>query len=192
MYKKNFLLGLVFCLYLLQGCAPVIVAAGASAGGVIIYDERSLDTMYHDAEIAQQAQYNIKSDSDLKERSHINIASFNRTVLIVGQVTEPELRAKAYKLVSEVPGIARIHNEITVENLSSAKTRSNDTWITTKVKSALLAEKGLRSAQIKVLTENKTVYLLGLVTQKHADVATNVARSVIGVNKVVRAFEYLQ
>ena len=189
MYKK--LLLLAICLYPFYGCAPVIVAAGASAGGVIVYDERSLDTMYHDAEITQQAQYSINSDPDLKQLSHINVASFNRTVLIVGQVTEPELRTKAYKLVSEVPGITRIHNEITVENLTSAKIRSNDIWITTKVKSALLAEKGLHSAQIKVVTENKTVYLLGLVTQKHADIATNVTRSVMGVNKVVRAFEYL-
>jgi osmotically-inducible protein OsmY len=192
MYKKLFLVVLIICLYPLPGCAPLIVAAGASAGGVVIYDERSLDTMYHDAEITEQAQYTIKSDPDLKKLSHLNVSSFNRTVLIVGQVSQAELRAKAYKLVSEVSGITRIHNAITVENLTSAKTRSNDIWITTKVKSALLAEKGLRSAQIKVVTENKTVYLLGLVTQKNGDIASNVARSVTGVNKVVRAFEYLQ
>ena len=189
----NKLLLLLICLcYPLSGCAPAIVAAGASAGGAVIYDERSLDTMYHDTEITQQAKYNLKSDADLKGLAHINVASFNRTVLMVGQVARPELRAKAYKLVSDVTGIKRIHNEVTVEGLTSTSTRSNDVWITTKVKSAMLTEKGLHSAQIKVVTENGVVYLMGLVTQKHADIATNVARSVAGVRTVVKVFEYLQ
>jgi len=189
MCKKLFLL--LVCLYPLSGCAPVIVAAGASAGGAVIYDERSLDTIYHDAEITQQAQYNLKSDPALKGLTHINVTSFNGTVLMVGQVARSELRPKAYQLVSDIPGVKHIHNELTVEGLTSAATRSSDVWITTKVKSAILAEKGLHSAQIKVLTENGVVYLMGLVTQKHADTATNVARSVMGVRKVVRAFEYL-
>lgn len=189
MLKKLFLL--LACCNLMSGCAPVLVAAGTSAGGVVIYDERSLDTIYHDTEITQQAQYNLKSDPDLKGLTHINVASFNGTILMVGQVARPELRPKAYQLIRDIPGVKHIHNELTVEGLTSATTRSSDVWITTKVKSAMLAEKGLHSAQIKVLTENGIVYLMGLVTQKHADIATNVARSVMGVRKVVRAFEYL-
>lgn len=184
---------LLICLCPLSACVPAFVAAGAaSAGGAIIYDERSIDIMYHDTEIIQQALYNLKSDPDLKGLTHINVTCFNYTVLIVGQVARPELRAKAYKLVSDIPGVKRIYNEITVEGLTSAATRSSDTWITTKVKSAMLAEKGLHAAQIKVVTENGVVYLMGLVTQKRAEIATNVARSVMGVRKVVRAFEYLQ
>ena len=109
-----------------SGCAPVLVAAGASAGGAVIYDERSLDTIYHDAEITHQAHYNLKSDPDLKDQTHIQVSSFNTTVLMVGQVPNPELRAKAYKLVSEVHGVTRIHNELTLDRPSSTTTRSKD------------------------------------------------------------------
>ena len=188
---RNALFLFLIFLPLLSGCAPAIIAAGASAGGAVIYDERSLDTIYHDIEITQQAQYNLKSDPDLKGLTHINVASFNGAVLMVGQVARPELQAKAHKLISDIIGVKHIHNELTVEGLTSAGTRSSDVWITTKVKSAMLAEKGLHSAQIKVLTENGVTYLMGLVTQKHANTATNVTRSVMGVRKVVRVFEYL-
>lgn len=191
--NNKLIIVLLSCIYPLSACVPAFVAAGAaSAGGAIIYDERSLDTMYHDTEITQQALHNLKSDPDLKGLTHINVTCFNYTVLMVGQVARPELRTKAYKLVSDIPSVKRIYNEIAVEGLTSAATRSSDTWITTKVKSAMLTEKGLHSAQIKVVTEDGVVYLMGLVTHKHADIASNVARSVMGVRKVVRAFEYLQ
>lgn len=188
---RNAVILLLMGLNLLSGCAPVIVAAGASAASAVIYDERNIDAMYHDAEIAQQARHNIKTDPELEGLNHISIASFNGNVLMVGQVARSELSSKAYQLVNEVQGVKHIHNEVTVEGLTSTATRSNDAWITTKVKSAMLAEKGLHSAQIKVITENGVVYLMGLVTQRHAEIATTVARSVKGVRKVVRAFEYL-
>jgi osmotically-inducible protein OsmY len=185
---------LLLCCFLpLTGCIATAVVAGATAGGSIIYDKRSFKTMNQDRHASQSAQSIIDYDKTLKGRSHISIATFNHILLMVGQAQTPELRDYAYKLLlDKIKSVKRIYNEVTVAGSDSFLQRTNDTWLTTKVKTAMLATKNLRSTEIKVVTESSNVYLLGLVTQQQAKLAGNVARRVPGVKRVIEVFEYAE
>jgi osmotically-inducible protein OsmY len=175
---------------LLSACLPVAFVAGASAGGAVISDRRTVDTMFQDKKITCKALIQLNSEPRLKHRSHITATTFNRVVLLVGEADTPELRNRAYELVKSVPNVRRINNEIVVCGSLDRKESSLDAWMTTKVKAAMVAEKGLHSTQIKVSTEDNVVYLMGLVTHHQAELAIEVARQVSGVKKVVTLFEY--
>lgn len=175
----------------LSACVPVVlVAAGATAGGAIVYDKRNMKTMAQDRDMASRVLKEISSDPQLKEETHITIATFNHLMLITGQASTEDLRNRIYQIANKAPHLKRVYNEVTIEPPTSASTQAKDAWITTKVKSAMLAEKGLSSTQIKVVTENSVVYLMGLVTHNQADLSAEVASKVSGVSKVVRIFEY--
>lgn len=190
---KKFIVIIAFAnAIILSGCLPAVFVAGATAGGVVICDRRTVNTMFEDKKITCKALAQLTSEPHLKENSHISVATFNRVVLLVGQARTTELRHRAYELVQAVPNIRRINNEIIIAPPLSPKECSTDIWLTTKVKTAMVAEKGLNSTQIKVLSDDSVVYLLGLVTHEQADIATNVARQVNGVMKVVTLFEYTQ
>lgn len=175
----------------LSGCIAVVAAiGGATAGGAIIYDQRTYQTMLQDRYSEQIAQNRINLDPALKNHSHISAIVFNHVLLLVGQAPTQELSDRAYQLASTVEHISRSYNQITIGNSTSFAQRSKDSWVTTKVKSALLAEKGLQSNQFKVVTENGVVYLMGLTTQEQASIASNVARRITGVQKVVTLLQY--
>lgn len=190
---KKILLTIAIALCL-EACVPaafVAGAAGATVGGLVIYDQRSTKTMLDDQDIAYRAQARLSQNPELKDTSRLSVMTFNHAVLIVGQAPSSYLKNLAENLVRSVPKVNRVYNEITVEKPASAIAGTNDTWLTTKVKSALLAEKGLNSAQIKILTENGVVYMMGLVTRNQADLATDCVQKVAGVQKIVKLFEYL-
>lgn len=189
--KKLLLLVALFSSTILSGCLPAAFVAGATAGGVVIADRRSFKTIVQDKKITCQSLIQLNSDKDLKQQSHISVAAFNRVLLLVGEAQTPAARGRAYELVKTVPNIRRITNEITIGEPVCAKEISADVWITTKVKAAMIAEKGLSSTQIKVITEDSVVYLLGLVTHHQTELAVEVARTVTGVKKVVTLFEYV-
>lgn len=174
----------------LAGCIPAAFVAGAAAGGAVIYDKRSMKTMLEDGKISNLAQSRINQDPQLKGRSHISVAAFDHIVLMVGQAQTPELKQRAYQIVASVPDIKRIYNEVQIEGSISYLQRSSDDWITTKVKSRMLATPGLNSTQIKVVTEAGVVYLMGEVSQSQGNLAADAARRVGGVVKVVKVFEY--
>ena len=186
--KKLFII--ILFIFPLSGCIPAAFVVGAAAGGSIIYDKRPVKTMMHDRHISQTSQNLIDQDPQLQDHSHISIAAFNGIVLMVGQAATPQLRQHAYDLVNQVKGIKRIYNEVTVSGNTSLLTRSNDAWITGKIKSAMLAKPGLQSSQIKVITEDGIAYLMGLVSQKQAALAVDAARKISGVRKVVKVFQY--
>lgn len=175
---------------LLSGCIPAVFVAGAGAGGTIVNDRRSLQTMITDRNIANTALEQLYNDVTLRQQTHITVAAFNQIVLMTGEAPTPELRDRSYAIVSAIPKIKRIYNEVTIEPPTSSLAQTNDTWLTTKVKTAMLSEKGLSSGQIKVVTENGNVYLMGVASQRQSDLAANVARQVEGVQKVVKIFEY--
>jgi len=179
----------------LTGCVaavPIAIVASATAGGAIIYDKRSFNTMSQDQNARNYAQRWIDSDKALRGHSHISVSVFNHVALLVGQTQTPELRDRAYQIVSRVKNIKRIYNEITIAGPTSTLQRTSDVWITTKVKTAMLAKAGLRSTNLKVVTEDNTVYLMGVVSRKQAALAADVARRVSGVTKVVKVLEYEQ
>jgi osmotically-inducible protein OsmY len=175
---------------LLTGCVPAAFVAGAAAGGAVIYDKRSLKTMTQDSQTTFDTTSQIEQNPQFKG-AHIVVATFNHIVLLTGQAPTQELSQQAYTEVAAFPHVKRVYNEITVGPATSNMQRSKDTWITTKIKTAMLAEKGLQSSQIKVVTENNVVYLMGMVTRSQGHLAALVASKISGVQQVVKLFEYL-
>jgi osmotically-inducible protein OsmY len=175
----------------LQGCIPSVFIAGAAAGGAVIYDHRSAKVMIDDRNITFQAQNDINNDQELHEKSHISVATFNHIVLLLGQAPNSELRSRAESIVKSNSKVKMIYNEITIENSISNIACANDAWITTKVKTVLLTTPDLNSTNLKIVTEKGVVYLMGLTTRTQAQIATNKTRTVAGVQKVVKLFEYL-
>jgi len=170
----------------LQGC-PAVVGVGGLAAVSSLEDRRSTGTQLDDRQIESRANDRI---GGLGERAHVNVTSFNRSVLLTGQAWDEATRAEAEKLVATVPNVRSIINEIQVSGLSSLGSRANDTALTAKVKARLLGVKELNYQHVKVVTEAGVVYLLGLVTESEAEAATEVARTTDGVRKVIRVFEY--
>ncbi|WP_455207544.1 BON domain-containing protein [Kaarinaea lacus] len=154
-------------------------------------DRRDTKVMMKDENIESKATNTLYGDNSINKKIHVNITSYNGIVLASGEVLSEELRQKVIDVVRNIPDVQRVHNELIVADLTSFESRSGDTWITSKVKSQLLSNKQLEANYIKVVTENDTVYLMGLVTEREAKIAAEVARNVDGVTRVVTLFEYI-
>ncbi|MBG6288890.1 BON domain-containing protein [Pseudomonas nitroreducens] len=153
---------------------------------------RTLGSKIDDSLIETKVAVNVaKADPDLDRNSHIVVISYNGVVLLAGQTPRADLKNKAEQAAKEVQKVKTVHNELQILQPSSLAARSNDTWLTTKIKSQMLADANVPSTRIKVLTENGIVYMLGLVTRKEGDLATQVVQGVDGVQKIVRLFEYI-
>lgn len=187
--KKILLLAIL--LIMLPGClAGAFVAGGAAAGG-LASDARTFEAITDDEDITHQANRQIAADQTLMQQVHIMAVSYNHVVLLVGQAPNAALREKAAQLVQKVPKIKRIFNEVTISEPTSALRRSKDAAITANVKTRMLTTTNLKSNHFKVVTEDGTVFLMGLSTRKQADIAGLVARSSEGVKKVVKLVEYI-
>lgn len=180
--------GVIILIACLSGCIPAALVVGATAGGAVIYDKRSMETIAQDQESGAAAGGLINSSPALKG-THIAIATFDHVLLLVGQTPTEQQRDLAYQLVSNVKNVSRVYNEITVQQPTSSWQRSHDAWITTKIKTEMLTTGGLHSTQIKVVTENGVVYLMGILSPRQSDLAVNIARRADGVRKVVKVFE---
>jgi len=172
----------------LTACVPVIVG-GAAVGGSMAADRRTSGTYIEDQAIELKASKAI-ADS-LKEKTHANVTSFNRQLLITGEVSDEASKKKAESLVKPIENVLSIHNYLVIGANSSISTRTNDAYITSKVKANFIKENKFSANYVKVVTESGTVYLLGLVTHKEADDAVEIARSIGGVKTVVKVFEYI-
>lgn len=178
-------------LALLPGCAPVIVG-GAAAGAVAVADDRrTTGTIVDDEGIELKIGKAIADEAKLREQTHINVTSFNGLVLLSGEVATAAQRDQAERLARAVPKVRRVANHLTIGPASSLASRSRDSWLTTKVKSQLLADQDVPGNQIKVVTEAQTVYLLGLVTHSQGDRAGAITRHTSGVKRVVKLLEYV-
>jgi osmotically-inducible protein OsmY len=177
----------------LQGCIVLAAAgAGAATSAVVVNDRRPVQTITDDQNIEYTAHSEINQTPPLNQNSHISVVSYNHAVLLVGQVPSDSVRTQVEALVQSLPKVSRIYNQLQVRPETSMMQRSKDTWITTKVKANMLAEKNLNSGQIKVVTEDGAVYLMGIVTKHQSRVASDVARRVTGVKRVVTLFEYTE
>ena len=173
---------------LLTSCVAAVVA-GAAAG--MVYDRRSVTTLEADARLFHKIHTAIVTNPQFRN-SRIEVSSFNRVILLVGQTPAASLSVLAEKIARQTPGGARVHNEITVAHPIPMTQRTRDSWITGKTRSIMLTTKGLESGSIRVVTEDATVYLMGIATQEQATLAVDVARRVNGVNKVVKIFQYIR
>jgi osmotically-inducible protein OsmY len=171
----------------LAACVPVVVG-GAAAGGAMAADRRTSGTYIEDQGIELKAEKAIVEQ--IGESIHANVTSFNRNVLITGEAIDEAAKTKAEAIVKNIDNVRSITNELAIGGNSSLGSRSNDTYITTKVKTKMVTEDRFQANYVKVVTENSVVYLMGLVTHKEADDAVDIARGVDGVEKVVKVFEY--
>jgi osmotically-inducible protein OsmY len=172
----------------LQGCFP-IVAAGVGTGVMVTLDRRSLGTQTEDESIEWKAGSRV--GDKLRNRGHFNFTSFNRKVLISGEVVSAESRAEAEGIVAQIPNVRGVYNELLIGPSSSMADRSNDSFITSKVKSRSVDSGKFNPLHVKVVTEAGSVFLLGMLTQAEADEAIQVARTTSGVRKVIPLFEII-
>jgi osmotically-inducible protein OsmY len=153
--------------------------------------ETSIGTDIDDWQMSTMIGVNIKKASPQLASSHINVSTYNKVVLLTGEVASSELRSLAGTTARNYRGVRQVYNELKLQGSSSLLARTSDSWLTTKVKTKLLANNEIASSQIEVVTESGIVYLMGVVSRLTADRATTVASNTGGVKKVVGVFEYL-
>jgi osmotically-inducible protein OsmY len=172
----------------LSACAPIMMG-GAFMGGVSASDRRTLGAQIEDESIESKAAKRI--EENLGDRVHVNVTSYNRQVLLTGEVPNDQDKQLVEQVVSRIENIRSTFNELAVLGSSTLTQRSSDTLVTGRVKSGLIDSKDLTSNAFKVVTERGTVFLMGRVTLREADRGTDIARTTNGAQKVVRLFEII-
>lgn len=170
----------------LQACFPV-VATGVAVGVLAAVDRRSVGTQTEDETIEWKSQNRV-SDR-FKDRVHVNVVSYDRRALITGEVPNEQIKAEVGEIVAKVENVQGIWNELQVGTVSSLTNRSNDAFITSKVKARFLDANQFSPNHVKVYTEAGTVFLLGIVNEREARSAVQIARTTDGVKKVVNVME---
>lgn len=173
----------------LAACVPV-VAGGVATGGVMAADRRTSGIFVEDQAIELKAKKMIV-DNIGAANINVSVTSFNLNVLLTGEAISEEIRAKAERAALSVENVKTVTNELAISEKSGLGTSANDTYITSKVKSMMIKENRFPSNYVKVVTENSIVYLMGMVTREEAEDAVDIARSIRGVEKVVKVFEYI-
>ena len=180
---------LLACAALLQGCAPLVVGGAVAGGAMVAADRRQPDIMATDERIEIQATNRI---SDIfKDKGNVSVTCYNKEVLLTGEAATEALKQDAEKAAATVPEVKGVINDLQIGPPSSLGQRSNDTYLTSIVKSRFVTAQKFNPIHVKVVTESGTVYLMGLVTRREADDATQIARTTNGVKRVVRVFEYI-
>lgn len=172
----------------LQGCFPAI-ATGVGAGTLMFLDRRTSGAYVEDEAIEWKAENRI--GERFGDRAHVNAISFNRNVLLTGEAPDAAAKTEIEHIVAGLSNVRGVTNEVQIAGVSSYAARSNDAYITSKVKARFVEANRFAANHVKVVTEAGTVYLMGLVTRGEADAATDLARTTGGVQKVVRVFEYI-
>ena len=172
---------------LLSGCLTSVVTTGAQAA----YEHRSLQNTAHDHYLAMHIERAIHWGSDDYKTSRVSVSVLDDVVILTGQVPTQALRDRLIPIAKTVPDVHEIHNLTTVSPKLSTLAQLGDSWITTKIKTRIIAANEIDPEKIKVLTENGTVILMGTVFPDQADIAVDIARDTSGVKGVVKAFTYL-
>jgi osmotically-inducible protein OsmY len=182
------LAALVLCIPLLAGCVGAAVV-GAGAGALMIVDRRPSETYIADQGLELRA--NSRISDKYGDKVHVNATSYNRMMLLTGEVPTAEIKADVEKIAAGVTDVKSISNELAIAGPSSFGVRSNDSYITSKVKARFIDSGKFSAHVVKVVTEAGVVFLLGIVTQAEANAAVEIARTTGGVLKVVRVFEII-
>ena len=186
---RTAIITLLAVLPLVQGCGALVAGGAAATGVVISQDRRTVGALTEDEGIELKAAGRI--GERFKDGVHVNVTSYNRMVMLTGEVPDAAARTEAERIAWAVENVRGVHNELAVAGVSSYTVRSNDSILTTKVKARFLDSQKFNPLHVKVVTENSVVYLMGLVRKQEANDATEIARTTSGVQKVVRVFEYL-
>ena len=171
-----------------SGCLP-LAATGMAVGAMAALDRRTVGAQTEDTEIELRGSSRM-SDA-IKGSKGVAITSYNRRVLLTGQVPDATAKADAERAVRQIPGVREVHNELETADRVAFSTTANDTAITARVKAGFLEQKALNTNAVKVVTENGVVYLMGLVTEREGPAYATVASRVSGVRRVVTLYEYV-
>jgi osmotically-inducible protein OsmY len=188
MFKQSLII--IGTVLLLQGCAAAVVVGTASAV-TAANDRRTIGSQIDDSNIEIKSGIAINDVPRLKDHANLNAISVNGIVLLIGQVATQEMKNEAMQAIEKIQGIRKVHNQIRIGSNISMSTKTHDSWLTSKVKTQLLTADNISSNNIKVVTENGEVFLMGLVTDAEATAAVSIARNVSGVERVIKVFEYL-
>jgi osmotically-inducible protein OsmY len=173
----------------LSACAPLLLGGAVVGGAMVATDRRTSGAMLDDEAIELKSASRIREA--LGDRGNVSVTSYNRILLLTGDVPDAADKAKAEQVVARVDNVQTVFNEISVGFSRSVVSRSRDTFITAKVKASLIDAKDVFANSIKVITVSQTVHLMGRVTEREATRAAEIARGVDGVQKVVRVFEVI-
>ncbi len=174
----------------LSGCFGAVVAGGAATGVALVASDRRVpDVMLGDERIEQTASERLSQR--FGDKAHVNVTSYDLNVLLTGEVPDEAAKGEAERIAAQVERVKGVVNELQIAGPSSFASRGNDTYLTGRVKAAFVAAQKFSPNHVKVVTEAGVVYLLGLVSHGEADDATEIARTIGGVRKVVRVFEYI-
>lgn len=176
---------------MLQGCVAV-VAGGAAVATKTATDPRTVGTQVDDVTLEARVSSAIAKDQQIKQEARIITTAYHGSVLLTGQTPKAELSERARNIAVGVDGAETVHNAVRQGSPVDIGTASSDSWITTKIRSQLLTSDKVKSSNVKVVTENGEVFLMGLVTEEQGKEAANVASNVSGVKRVITVFQYVK
>jgi len=182
------LAALAVSLSLLAGCVPVMVAGAAGSAAMIATDRRSAGAQLDDETI--ELKLATQANSEFGNRIHLNATSYNGFVLLTGEVPDQEVLTSVGNLAKNIEKVRGVHNELVIGLLSDFSSRSNDTYITSKVKTRMIEANKFPPNVVKVVTERQVVYLMGIVSKAEGDAAAEIAATTSGVVRVVKFFQY--
>lgn len=177
---------------LLQGCIAAAVVGSAAVATKTATDPRSMGTQVDDGTLELRVNTALSKDADIKKNARVNVTAYQGKVLLTGQAPNSELIAKAKQIAVGTDGVLEVYNEIRSGTPIGLSVASSDTWITTKIRSQLLASDQVKSSNVKVTTENGEVFLLGLVTPTEGKATADMASRISGVKHVTTAFTFIQ
>ncbi|HHE9985223.1 TPA: division/outer membrane stress-associated lipid-binding lipoprotein [Haemophilus influenzae] len=174
----------------LQGCVAAVIGGGAVTAKVAT-DPRTTGTQIDDETLEFKVENAVEKDAQIKAEGRVNAVSYNGRVLLIGQVPNSDVKDTATALAKGVEGVNEVYNELTVSPKISFAQISKDSWLTTQVKSKMFVDGRVKATDVKVISENGEVFLLGNVTQSQANAAADIASKISGVKKVIKVFKYL-
>ncbi|RZF79100.1 divisome-associated lipoprotein YraP [Pseudoalteromonas sp. CO325X] len=187
--NKN-LIAILVGTVLLQGCAAAVVA-GTAGAVTAANDRRTIGSQIDDNNIEIKTTMAIKEALGENANANVSVVSYNGIVLLLGQVPSEQYKTTVQRAAERIDGTRKLHNQLRIGSPTSITTQSHDTWLTSKIKTQLLAAEDVSGNNIKVVTENGEVFLMGLVADVEANKAVNIARNISGVERVVKVFEYM-
>ena len=191
MKKVSLIVMFISCSLSLQGCVAAVIGVGAGATAKVATDPRTAGTQVDDTTLSSRMSMKIKNNGPFFIGSRIVTSAYGGNILLTGQANNEQVE-KAESLAYQVEGVKKVYNQIRIGEPVGAGTITNDTWITTQVKSQLVLDAKTKARKIKVVTENGEVFLIGIVTSEEGKVAAEIASKVRGVKKVITLYTYTE
>lgn len=190
--QKNIKLGIASLIFaiVLSGCVTALVATVAIATVDIIHDRRTVGEYIDDSAIEVTSRNILVSNAEFRRAAHVKTQSWNGILLLTGEIDDEQIKPELVSRLKSIKGVRQVVDETTITGKTKLWARTNDAWITSKVKSRLVLKTGLKANRVKVVTTRGSVYLMGIVTRDEADRATELTQTVRGVKRVVKVFEY--